>query len=726
MRRMHFPCLRLCFLLPLLSTAIGHARVGTDYEQHLHWTNRVDIPGTLEHIACTQDYAYVTDQYYGLRVLDLADPDHPVEVGSVALPGQSWDVSLYGSFACVTVYNQGLCVVDVSDPRHPALVGQVRTTSTIGLDVKDGFAYVADYFDSQLYIVSLEDPTNPVIVAESQTIGNGWDVDVVGNMAVVSANTYVVFIDVSDPLNPVRVGRLNLPYGTKGVVADGRYAYLPTASGMLLIVDYGDPAHPQLVANVDVPSVNWSIELKDGFVFVSRQENGLNVYDVRDPAHPVFAGHCPIDGRSWADGMCVLGDRLYLTERYGSMHVIRIKTPGAVLPVGRLALPYPIAQIAIAEPYGYVANGSHGLIVIDVREPSQPSILAQIDSGALSGITAHGGLLYVTGGHQGFAIYDLVNPQQPSLVGSCVLGSAHGTIEIQDGFAYIPAAGKVIDVRDPTMPRVVGTMSSGRDIALQGNLAYVCLGGSILTVDIADPTNPRTLSSISAPFLLHTMTSDQGHLYVGGESTHHPWYTGRIGVLSLDDPIHPSWTAELPMMNMVENLERAGEYVWATQDYQPVAIIDVSDPSVPVVSGMIELAGQMGDITWDIAVGRDFALGACYQLAVLPCNVPARPFSGPPPRSPLLPANPATRTARDAVTLTLEDFEANDQLIGRASVNVHDVAGRIVRKLVAPGSGGDLTLRWDLRDDCGRRVPAGVYFVRGNGRSGIQKVLVFP
>ncbi len=46
-------------------------------------------------------------------------------------------------------------------------------------------------------------------------------------------------------------------------------------------------------------------------------------------------------------------------------------------------------------------------------------------------------------------------------------------------------------------------------------------------------------------------------------------------------------------------------------------------------------------------------------------------------------------------------------------LTVHDVAGRVVRRL----DGGALPagrhpIAWDARDDGGRRVPAGVYLVR--------------
>ena len=54
---------------------------------------------------------------------------------------------------------------------------------------------------------------------------------------------------------------------------------------------------------------------------------------------------------------------------------------------------------------------------------------------------------------------------------------------------------------------------------------------------------------------------------------------------------------------------------------------------------------------------------------------------------------------------------------GRLRVTVHDVTGRRVRVLSDGRAArpGPWTLTWDGRDESGRRVPPGVYFLRGSG-----------
>jgi hypothetical protein len=67
--------------------------------------------------------------------------------------------------------------------------------------------------------------------------------------------------------------------------------------------------------------------------------------------------------------------------------------------------------------------------------------------------------------------------------------------------------------------------------------------------------------------------------------------------------------------------------------------------------------------------------------------------------------------------LGLQRLAVDVPLPGRLRVTVHDVSGRRVR-VVSDGRAalpGERTLTWDGRDEAGRRVPPGVYFLRGRG-----------
>ena len=71
-------------------------------------------------------------------------------------------------------------------------------------------------------------------------------------------------------------------------------------------------------------------------------------------------------------------------------------------------------------------------------------------------------------------------------------------------------------------------------------------------------------------------------------------------------------------------------------------------------------------------------------------------------------ASPRPNPATDHVGLEFELRRA-----GPVSIAVHDVGGRVVRRITdAEFDSGRHALTWDRRDDTGRTLAAGLYFIR--------------
>ena len=69
----------------------------------------------------------------------------------------------------------------------------------------------------------------------------------------------------------------------------------------------------------------------------------------------------------------------------------------------------------------------------------------------------------------------------------------------------------------------------------------------------------------------------------------------------------------------------------------------------------------------------------------------------------------------------------SDAAGGAFSLAIHDVTGRKVRGLSGDGMAQGASAAWDLRDDRGHDVPAGLYFARlerEHGKANVQRVVV--
>ena len=95
----------------------------------------------------------------GLRVLDLAAPFNPTQIGLYAIAGESLDVE--GNL--VFVAGSRLTAIDISDPTTPVFVGMVDLPSgsaTTDVAVHGDLAHVSTQLGG-LHVIDVSDPQNP-------------------------------------------------------------------------------------------------------------------------------------------------------------------------------------------------------------------------------------------------------------------------------------------------------------------------------------------------------------------------------------------------------------------------------------------------------------------------------------------------------------------------------------------------------------------------------------
>jgi len=130
-------------------------------------------------LALRGGYAYVADGTEGrLRVVSIADPANPVEVGELYVPPYHWEIAVDGDYAYVAQPSEGLCIVSLADSIHPAEVGRYGTPGRAeGVAVRGRDAYVADG-PSGLRVISVRDPYHPVEVGYYDTPCRAMALDV--------------------------------------------------------------------------------------------------------------------------------------------------------------------------------------------------------------------------------------------------------------------------------------------------------------------------------------------------------------------------------------------------------------------------------------------------------------------------------------------------------------------------------------------------------------------
>lgn len=285
-----------------------------------------DTPGYARSVFISGSYAYVADDYAGLRIIDVSTPSAPTEVGSYDTPGYACDVYVSGSNAYVADCDSGLRVIDVSNPSDPQEVGFNYYGEITSVEVLGSYAYLThDYIELLIYNIS--DPSNPTQVGLYNK-GSGYsracDVTISGNYAYVAALGLLI-IDVSDPSMPFEVGFYGPTYppylGIYDVIVIDNYAYL--ACDDVRIIDISDPSNPTFIGVYYILGNDArGVAISGSYAFVADAGKGLQVVDIANPCNPFEVGNCDTPGA--AAGIYVSGSYAYVADGDAGLRIIKI------------------------------------------------------------------------------------------------------------------------------------------------------------------------------------------------------------------------------------------------------------------------------------------------------------------------------------------------------------------------------------------------------------------
>ena len=138
----------------------------------LPWVETVsvfDTPGRGRDVEVVDGLAYVADGSGGLRIINVANPAVPFEVGHVSIPGEVYGIAVSGNRAYLGVDPGGLMVIDITNPSAPAMMG-VFAGSCTDVVATDQFAagrMGESTFSRVINVVDITDSWFPSLLGSS-------------------------------------------------------------------------------------------------------------------------------------------------------------------------------------------------------------------------------------------------------------------------------------------------------------------------------------------------------------------------------------------------------------------------------------------------------------------------------------------------------------------------------------------------------------------------------
>lgn len=306
----------------------------------------ISASGAANDLALRGGLAYLTG-FSGLWIVDVTNPQRPVERGGWT--GSRWtnDIALNGDYAYLSAEQFGLHVIDISNPALPERVTAVyfREARAVEAPAGDGaappYAYVA-----------------------------------------TSNHRGLIVLDISNPAGPVELGHNDTPYLAWSVAVTSReppkptYAYVGSLWDRVWVLDVSDPAEPDVVGSWAQPDLAYDLEIADGYLYAANGD-GLYIADISSPAHPVQTGYYDVTMHSVA----VAGDYAYLGAH--DLRVLDVSDPSAPAEAGFYETWGAAQDVAVDGALVYVADNIGGLAILWFAPPTTASIPA--GGGSLAG-----------------------------------------------------------------------------------------------------------------------------------------------------------------------------------------------------------------------------------------------------------------------------------------------------------------------------------------------------
>lgn len=493
-----------------------------DYGQYLHCVGNYQASVGALDVAVRGDHAFLT--HSGLNVVDISDPEHPVDAAMLPIAGSPYLMELDGDLAYMTLYTGGLAIVDIGNPTAPVLLSSTAITGqAVDVAVDHGVALVTRYRAATV-VLDVSDPRAPVILSEIPSIRTTMGVGFAGSLAAIcDQDGKVSFWDVQQPASPLPLGVVTVNNREAfDVLVDGGIAYVTAGTAGLVTIDATQPESPVVTARFDTPSFAISVEKDDGILFVtdgsagsSSYICGLFTFELSDPRNPEMIGHRAVMEDALQVG--VDSGRACVTSRYGpGMLVFEAGNPRTEpRQTGPTFSAWSYMRVAVLGGHAWVARPGNGAkYIVNTVDPTHPFIEYAFPSQfgyqtIWVDIALQGDLACIAEGDLGssatdsyVAIYRYAGSGAPVRISRTSVGPGIKSLAVAGNrlIAVTDHRLHVLDITDPAAPVVRGSLAlsdwSGES-ALLGNIALVSSGQEMLVIDVSNPANPVERSRLS-------------------------------------------------------------------------------------------------------------------------------------------------------------------------------------------------------------------------------------
>lgn len=280
-------------------------------------------------------------------------------------------------------------------------------------------------------------------------------------------------------------------------------------------------------------------------------------------------------------------------------------------------------DLTVQDNRAYVCMDTGGLAILDVSNPSTPSLLGAYSTGGkVSAVKLLGTLACLLDETNGLQILDVSQPAAPLRLGGIDTEDGAFALEVKAGYAwvgyghYVKTGVQVFDLSNPAVPALAGAYVStnagvggGMGWAMVDNKAFVRGYRSLEVLDLSNPAAPVLASTNPAPWFTVYGAAAFGEcvvLSIGGNG---------LQVYDMSQLTAPVAVGAFDTAGQAWGLAMDGVLACVADYTEGLQLIDLSDPAAPVHVGEFDTPGQARAVA--VVGGNIFVADGTNGLVVL-------------------------------------------------------------------------------------------------------------
>lgn len=474
-----------------------------------------DLPGKALNITVKNNYAYIANDSFGLRILNISSPDSLYEVGFINTNGSVKDLCIVGEYVFLACGLYGVMSINVQDPSNPIFIDDFTTA---------GECKSVNISDSMLYTTINDDLYAKRILSDGKftyggfyysTSGEAQDVFVHNKIAYLADGTEgLKILDVADEQNVFEINSLSskdvnrveifndslfLSYGINGIGID----------------DISDPYSIWPISHNIAFDEILNTYKSGNNLYCADGAGGIKIYDYRNKIE--LSNYRTFYGSNIfaiSDDIICMNTELSISSKLGLLDIANINNPSHITDFTGTP-----SEIVKNNNYLYLASGTVGLIIKDITDPNNPMTVQTINTpGSANGIYLDSQYLYLADGSS-ILIYDISVPDAPIFLNDYSTSSAYD-VYVTNGIAYISkgtSGFEICDVSDPLNPYFISlydTPGVVSEIIVQDSFAYISDKFSFKIFNVSQPDSSYEVSSFNAEYNIQSIDVSNHYAYI--------------------------------------------------------------------------------------------------------------------------------------------------------------------------------------------------------------------